>query len=494
MIKICQASGWDFETTTTALVKVARDGRLYPNDRKEFIKRASGSENIFLPFLDKIKLASDETLTHHIALGAVEKWGCNRNGDGFTKVALLKSYKTFEKHGRPYRNHKNTPQDPAYGVIKCAAYNDKMDRVELLVAYNNTKEAAERNKGYVADKELEKLAKGEDIPVSMACRVPYDRCSYCGNLAKTREDYCTREKCAAGGCAKNLAKLVKVGSSVHHLFVYNDDPVFFDISHVFRPADPTAYSTKADWFTKKAEYLSEQLTNNSYLLGDCLTKTAETLTPKQQDVFHLLTQLSKIENTPKAQCPARIKLAFTPAVQNLERFKDNTTLSRVIKKDEIHLMLNKLAQENIIVPFRVYAELFNKGHLVKKAEKYLPFVFTHVLNQYAQDGFLLKQAVEKPLYHLDTALQMTTQNLKPAFSMDKPYVERRIVQGSLYQAQYPDLFNVKYKFAADVSDQETYKTCLDYGLYKLASIYKIGLLGKDLVLTSLFSQCQNSVN
>ena len=60
------------------------------------------------------------------------------------------------------------------GQVKSSAYNDDMRRVELISFLYANKEAAERHGGAVADLELEKLAKDEDIPVSMSCRVPHD--------------------------------------------------------------------------------------------------------------------------------------------------------------------------------------------------------------------------------------------------------------------------------------------------------------------------------
>jgi len=78
----------------------------------------------------------------------------------------------------------NCNKDPkkGRGIIKASAYNGDMKRIELLVALNATKEAADRNDGLVADEEMEKLAKGESIPVSMACALP-------GTLVKVRRGF-----------------------------------------------------------------------------------------------------------------------------------------------------------------------------------------------------------------------------------------------------------------------------------------------------------------
>ena len=117
-----------------------------------------------------------------------------------------------------------------------------MRRIELICALNASPEAAERNGGLLADREMEKLAAGKDIPVSMACKIPFDVCSSCGNKARTRAEYCDSPDngghCKAGGLKHNLGRVLANG---HVLHADNPDPTFFDISHVFRPADRIAY-------------------------------------------------------------------------------------------------------------------------------------------------------------------------------------------------------------------------------------------------------------
>lgn len=252
MIKVVRADGWDYGIPHTALVKLGRDGRfLGSSDRTEFLKRASAS---FLDVFRHVKIAADEEPLHVIAMGSTEGWGANRNGDGFKEATLRQWCPTFVKHAKWYRNHYHRNPQISYGVVKAAEYNNEMRRVELLVALNKTKEAAERNGGLVADKELNMLSKNEPISVSMACRVPYDVCDICGNKAKTRKEYCTEETCPGGGAKHNLGKIVKVGTDMRYHFVDNPDPTFHDISDVSdtRPADRTAYASGAEWLGKAA--------------------------------------------------------------------------------------------------------------------------------------------------------------------------------------------------------------------------------------------------
>jgi hypothetical protein len=239
MIKIIEPSSQMFDETIASLVKISSQG-LRGNDLNDFIKRAGH------PFAAAVKQADvkpGEVLAHLIALGTTEGFGPNRNFDGFKKTACERYHDTFVKHARWYRNHANKDKEKSYGIVKLSMFNEPMQRVELLVALNGTKEAANRNKGLLADKELQILEKeGEALPVSMACKVAYDQCSFCGNKARSRSEYCSGVKeggmCKAGGLKSNIGTVLEDG---HILHADNPHPDFFDISYVHRPADRIAY-------------------------------------------------------------------------------------------------------------------------------------------------------------------------------------------------------------------------------------------------------------
>lgn len=236
MIKIIDPGSWDFGDAPVSQVKVASDG-LHGNDLKDFVKRAG---HYLADEFKKIKFNPGEVPIHMIALGSTEYYNVNRNGDGFKEASCIKYHPTFEKFARFYRDHNNKDPRKSFGVVKKAFYNPDMHRVELIVGLNSTKEAADKNGGLVADKEMDKLESGRDLGVSMSCKVAHDTCSWCGNKAKTRREYCTESSCEAGGLKNHIGEILKCG---HILHADNPEPIFFDISHVVRPADRTAYVT-----------------------------------------------------------------------------------------------------------------------------------------------------------------------------------------------------------------------------------------------------------
>lgn len=154
------------DVAAVALVKVARDGRLRGEDRKDFLKRA---DHVFLDCLDNIKIADGEHALHVIPLGCTEGYGPNRNGDGFTSPTMRARHSTFEKFAKWYRDHRNKDPRKNYGRVVKSAFNEPMRRPELIVALSGTKRAAEANGGLVADRELDKLDRGENLMVSMSC-------------------------------------------------------------------------------------------------------------------------------------------------------------------------------------------------------------------------------------------------------------------------------------------------------------------------------------
>jgi len=189
MIKVTFSDSYKYNDPTVSLVDMHSRGV----DKQWIEKNAAHS---LLPAFDTIKPESNKTLIRLIAMGAADTYGSNRNGDAFYKSAakldlvdpdwsklktrsgdihtksaetfsdattrgLIECHDTFVKHGHVFRNHKNKPQhgDPIHGQIKASAYNDKMNRVDLLISVDNDEWRDD----------LQKIASDENVPFSMAC-------------------------------------------------------------------------------------------------------------------------------------------------------------------------------------------------------------------------------------------------------------------------------------------------------------------------------------
>ncbi len=488
LIKLVSPAGWDFDQQIVSPIKVSSRG-LIGNDRQEFLKRASHS---FLSQLDNVKFASDEVPVHLIALGASEAYGPNRNGDGFKEATCREHHGTFVKFAKFFRNHKNKAErgDPFYGVVKASAYNEDMRRVELLCALNASKSAADRNGGFIADTELEKIAKGEDIGVSMACRVSHDVCSFCKHAAKTRDEYCTKEKCAAGGCKENLTKLVKVGNDVHHLHVDNPNPVWFDISRVFRPADRIAYGTRADYLTKAAA------DSGIFELQDYI-KLASASTAPLAVILYQAGQhgLWSEKNT------AQVKLGYgLAALEKFAEMQDANTYRAAITSafpierleklgsEQCDKQLAALADNKIFLTLYDYGRLTGQEKYMKSAAALLPGIYTLMA-----DDESLPLAIERGVCSFvdktaNESSRAFAATLTASHSFHRAAAEDRNFLSCIRGQSAPTICQ---KAAAYNLEGES--LAKEYAMYKLAGLWRLAAIDNDFTSTVKLSLKQNRI-
>lgn len=196
----------------------------------EIVKSASelGKQASTLFHMEYEQLAPPKGMTgiHLVALGDADAYPMNRNGDLFPKEACEKYYDTFVKHGHVYEHHRNKAPEKSIGCIKAAAYNPDMHRIELYIWADNQK----------AHDHLERLEKTGEVPFSMACKVPNDRCSICGAIREAPGD--------DSECDHIKYQLGKIAEDGRQIGTFNDHPTWFDISFVGRPADRIAWNLK----------------------------------------------------------------------------------------------------------------------------------------------------------------------------------------------------------------------------------------------------------
>lgn len=274
------------EATVQLAAFTRRDGR-FAIEKRAFAESHS-------PIYDYLQHVQPEAGISYIlvnALGSFEYYGANRNGDGFNERAykpgqrarcghpectksldgwvaetetLLPHYKSFEKHGGIYEHHRNQDRAKSLGTIQLAVWNPYMHRVELLLRYVN-----ERN-----PRIPQRLGSGDDLAVSMGCRVLYDVCTICGHHAPTRMQYCEHAR-------QYLRQVLEDGQLVA---VLNPSPCFFDISFVVKPADETGWTLMKVAHPEGPLVLSSQLGDelNSY---DAVREVFEKIAVEVRDAW-----------------------------------------------------------------------------------------------------------------------------------------------------------------------------------------------------------------
>jgi len=177
-----------------------------------------------------IKKSADFMYVRTRAIGSLEKWGPNMNGDAFPMEELASSYQTFVGKGN-FIDHKSDDITKIRGLVIDAHLNTDDHCVECLIA--------------VDKKSHPQLARdietGVVNSVSMGTRVGMSNCSVCNNVARTEKDYCTHISNYKGmkiGFLTNNAPHKFGKYAVHEV---NHNLEFIELSWVAVPAFADAY-------------------------------------------------------------------------------------------------------------------------------------------------------------------------------------------------------------------------------------------------------------
>lgn len=493
--KLVMPGSWNFGDSLVSQVKVASAG-IVGEDYRQLVKRA-GEEAAYR--FKHMKLAKDEIPLHLIAMGGKEVWGPNRNGDGFSRNILKENHQSFVKNARWYRNHKNKDKAISYGYVKEAYYNPEMERVELLVMLNATKEAAERNNGFVADREMEKLASNKDLAVSMACTVPHDICDACGNKARTRLDYCKEATCKEGymGCFSKLAHVYDDGYMQH---VMNISPSFFDISDVYRPACRTAHAGRAAYLEKSASW------QGGHLTGSQLAETLGVIPPQDElleqaksafeaDQIKIAYFLSEVENAIEENANLAGDLLSNYVYVNPHRKAAFDQYDFGQSADAKNQHLRTLAEHGIVLPFDVFAEKIANVRdtlVVKSAKAQLPGIYTDMLNNGDILSFIRRNPFnpERLAAGHPRAVKFAQDNCRTV-SLDPQYTQHQIYVAKLAELPCPKFVTLQ-KLAMDESDanRDGLNLARVYSMYKLGSFY---LTARNPAQTNLTNYAGNLV-
>lgn len=240
--------------------------------------KSASSDLVSKKLLEEYRPTDDHTACIHlIAMGNSDQYGFNRNGDYFAGDVLEKRAHTFVTHGHVFREHNNKDPEKALGQVKWAGYDPKgMQRVELIIHMDKDK----------AEEEYQMAKEGKALNFSMSCKVPNDRCSCCGNEAKSVSRYCDHLKNHMGQYLDGFNK---------YAFAYNDVPTFFDISRVKVPADRIA--RHLEYMFKDDESMAKKASAGEVLIPSAIAAAAEgvNLDSFDLDEMHVLCKMAEAE-------------------------------------------------------------------------------------------------------------------------------------------------------------------------------------------------------
>jgi hypothetical protein len=298
----------------------------------------------------------------HTYVVDVQVLNCNRNADYFSKKANQTYHDTFVKFGHVYKHHRNTDPKKASGKPIASAYNDEMRRVELLCKVAEDKWSSE----------LDKFEKGEDLPVSMSCSVPFDTCSVCGNKAPNRSHYCDHLKYA-------MTTILEDGRQVYAI---NDHPTFFDISYVIKPADRTAYVLRkaaSDSIISSAELAESE---GIGIPQSLLLESAKNYNPYLQKKLAVLSKLSEMEKDIEADVVSTVRGKGLYSYQDALSEEVDIGDIETDKLKKSSQLWSQFAERDVALPLEIFVKLsgeFISNEELKQAKFQLPGLFTRIL-------------------------------------------------------------------------------------------------------------------
>lgn len=449
LYKTIHTGSYDFGIQPVSLVDIHSRGV----DKSWMQKRAAalGTE------ASQIQAEPGRSVLHIIAMGSTQDYGPNRNADGFTRGTLRSRHNTFVKNGHVYKHHKNKDPQKASGEVKSSAFNEPMKRVELLIGVDEDKWATE----------LEKVANGEDVPFSMACRVPFDSCSICGNRAPTREDYCGHMKKMAG----------QILSDGRQVYVDNPNPTFFDISGVFRPADRIAYHLQK--VASQAVMTGADLAELDGLIpADSSAPPAR----RSQNTWRkraMLRKLAAIEKEIEAIAPGNsgwasdLKGSFSPELKGVSD-GELDSLSEATR-DRIDKLMGALGQVQISLPLRDFVRIVmgneTGGISLSDIEKHLPGVFSRILDE--EDDDAICDGAYDPmggLADLPSGVKGLIDKMVPGMSLAEGPVQKRTITVIARKIPKPTLTPGSgiHTIKVGADDTGTELLAREYAKYKLS--------------------------
>lgn len=423
--------------------------------------KSAASDLISKQLLEEYRPTDSKTACIHlIAMGDAEHYGFNRNGDAFPEDSLVKYAHTFVKCGHVFSEHRNKDPKKALGSIKHAAYDKNgMHRVELIIHLDKDK----------APEAFAMAKEGRALNFSMSCRVPNDRCSCCGNEAKTVNDYCDHLKYHMGKWQEKCANWA---------FAYNDKPTFFDISIVKHPADRIARHLEYS-FSKEAS------TQGEAFVPSAIAAKNEGINLNTFDIDEL-SMLSRLTSSEEY-------------VSNIKSASDNR--SYACKHAYVNALTEKLSQEEIntlreanagtvfynmaknasMLSFPAFCQYITgkedivDSAVVKKASLMLPDVFRTLFTDKLTmvpitDEFKASSRFMSSTDSKNDTVQNIMDKAQDKFSIEPDKATKRIIRITITCGKSNNKDKDFDKEAANVSEQQCRELASAYGQYQLRAL------------------------
>lgn len=362
----------------------------------------------------ELKPMPKKAYLHVITTGSMQHYGINRNADGYNqssyiykpsmpknascqeiplKGGLKQYHTTYLQDAGVYQQHK-TDQEKS-GVVKAAAYNQKMHRGQLLIEVDTDK---------WSDR-LHKKANGQDIFLSVGASLPRDICSLCGHQAHTFDQHCQHIKKTAGLIVSDGTKIGMI----------NDAPKFYDISGVNVPADQMAYVLRkvaSGQPAKNAIYAAKFLASRNPMGLSKVARLLSKLSKMQKQLC------CKMQDDPMFQDQPEAVQKFLNAVENYDT-------DQVI--DQCNRKAILLSPQML---FRLIGKDSQQKDLFDTYAKNCPVCGQHLMQDMQEDEdfkpFLSDGSFDSSL-PVDLSLSSLLQKFIPEFGISRPALNGKVI-------------------------------------------------------------------
>jgi len=314
--------------------------------------------------------------------------------------------------------------------------------------------------------------------ISHNCKVPYDICNYCGHKAKNRQEYCKH-------AASQLNDMLKSG---HVMGVVNDDPTFFDISRVIRPADRIAWSLvkAASGQLLSGAELAESA--ELQLLPD-ISVLMEGEPEKVASRMSILNKLATIEKTIPVNAKLHGLANSVSTTTNSDADKEIDKLSG--QRQKLASVFAKLADKQICLDMEKFARLVlgssYRAELVKEASLGLSNLYGDSYSRL--ETISANSAFDPDFVSYSTDGEKLANHLEADMSISPELLRKRAIFNSIHRnhIKLADCAKVNYSEAAQALRDQ-------YAAYQISFVESLGQRSSGLEkLASDFVIVQNHV-
>jgi hypothetical protein len=264
--------------------------------------------------------------------------------------------------------------------------------------------------------------------VTHNCRVPWDRCEICENLATSPKGPCNKAANipSPGYCEHARYHLGQIMENGKRAAVHNDDPDFFDQSRVKNEAEILAQTLGFRKAASSGLYVPYEQS------GAGMAEQAGLWVPQYKKASFPGTYLAKLALAMKlAEMDKVVPTDIVGIVAPRKDPSSDSKIKQVVQSDGLSTdqVLKAARAESILLDLSTFASIMNVGNeVVKMAMPHLPLLFSYLASQDLLNDTANNGTFDNPSGYVGTKLASVMKSLAPEMSLADEHCRRRLVE------------------------------------------------------------------